>query len=44
VIGNGHGIHAEIPDALQQTIDPDGTVQKAVLGMKMEVNEIGYCI
>jgi hypothetical protein len=44
MIGNGHGIHVKIGDALEQRIDPDGTVQKTVLGVDMKVYEPGCCL
>ena len=46
VIGNRHRVHAEISCTLQHVVNADGAVQQAVLGMNMEMDEIGcvgYC-
>ncbi len=41
VIGGSHRMHAELGDALQEVVDANGTIQKAVLGMHVEMDEIG---
>ena len=40
MIGGGHRMHAELSSALQQIVDANGTIQKAVLGMHVEMNKI----
>ena len=35
-------MHAELCGPLQQVVDADGAVQKAVLGVHVEMNEIRY--
>jgi len=42
VIGNGRGRTAEGTGGLDQIADADGPVQEAVLGMTVQVNEIGH--
>ncbi len=41
MIGGRHRMHAELRSTLQQVIDANGTVQKAVLGVHVEMDEIG---
>ena len=46
MIGGGHRVHAEISSTLQHVVNANGAVQQAVLGMNMEMDEIGcvgYC-
>ena len=40
MIGGGHRMHAELGGALQQVVDANGTIQKAVLGVHVEMDKI----
>jgi len=40
VIGGSHRMHAELCSALQQVVDANGTIQKAVLGVHVEMDKI----
>ena len=42
VVGDGHGAHPVFLALGQQVADPDGAVEQAVLGVDMEVDEIGW--
>ncbi len=43
VVGDGHALHAVFLALGEQIADPDGPVEQAVLGVDMEVDEIGGC-
>ena len=43
VVGHGHGAHLLLLAELQQSGRGAGSVQKAVMGVDMEVNEIVHC-
>jgi hypothetical protein len=34
-------MHTEISSTLQQIVDADGTIEQAILGMNMKMNEVG---
>jgi hypothetical protein len=40
VIGDGHRRHSILNGGLQEVIQANGTIEQAVLGMKMEMNEL----
>ena len=40
VIGGSHRMHAELGGALQQVVDTNGTIQKTVLGVHVEMDKI----
>jgi hypothetical protein len=41
MISEGHGLHAQGGGAVHQAIDPTGAVQQAVVGVDVEMDEIG---
>jgi hypothetical protein len=41
VIGHGHGGHAECFDALTKFFDVASAIEKGVIGMEVQVNELG---
>ena len=42
VIGHGHGGHAQLFHALDKFFHVAGAVQHGVIGMEMQVNELGH--
>ena len=40
VVSHGHGLHAHLNGAFKEFIQPDGTIQQAVLGVNVEVNKV----
>jgi hypothetical protein len=42
VVGDGRSRTAELTRALDQIADADGSVQKGILGMAMEVYEVSH--
>jgi hypothetical protein len=42
VVGEGHRVHAHLLTGLEQVGQPDGPVEQAVLGMQVEVRELGH--
>ena len=44
VIGNGHTVHAISFNPLQERLYANGAVQKAVLGVNVEMYKISHCI
>ena len=41
MIGYGNGFHVEFDGSFKKRIESDSTVQKTVLGMNVEVYEVG---
>ena len=42
VVGHGHGGHAEFFHALAELLDVASAVEHGVVGMQMQVNELGH--